>query len=290
MNYKIITTALLAVSILFGSDLSSTETDSLQLELQKVNEQLKLYEQKEKKILSDEAVTALKMSDAKEEKVKRERKPGFGGGGGPSVGFKAINIEPLKKSITDDIARKGDGSAYHGLDFENKLAGTYETFLMLGGQGLAGIGNGVRIGGGAYGGAKLYRTYHDVTDSAFGLTVWNGYCGFIVEKSFPFENANVIVGTLLGGGAQGSILFNMDDANSYNGNSDTTDTDYPYELAVYFAGEVHAGVSYSFLPWFHMGLEFSGALFASGTGFKNGDSFTTFNPGGNIRFMFGRIS
>ncbi len=285
---RIVSTVVMVSTLVGATDLSTAETDSLQRELQRVNEQLKLYEPAP--VSAPEPVAVTPTIAPVVEKQKKEREPGFGGGGGFTIGFKSMDVSNLSKSIEDDLTRLGEKSPYHGLNLDKKLDDKYKTTMMFGVQGLAGIGNGFRIGGGVYGGSTLYRSIYneDVeNDSLYSLVVWDGYGGFILEKSFNFDKANIMVGTLIGGGAQGAVLFNEDD--EYD-DTDSSSNDLPYELAVSFVSEIHTGVSYSFTKWFHIGLEFSGALFVSNSGYKSGESFTTFNPGGNFRFMFGRIS
>jgi len=273
-----------------ATDIASADTDSLQRELDRVNAQLELYEPEETVVQPQ--VIYIESEDCKEKK-RSERRPGFGGGGGMTFGFKAIDLSHLKTSIADDITRKGEKSPYYGLNINDIIEGDYQTAMMFGAQGLAGLGDGIRIGGGIYGGSSMLRSIYDDSDSLYSLVVWTGYGGFIMEKSFDFDDLHIIVGTVLGGGSQGSVLVNDDDIYSYETSIDTSDNiDFsePYELAVGFAGEIHTALSYSFTPWFHIGAEFSGLLFVSESGYKNGKNVTTFNPGGNLRFMFGRIS
>lgn len=294
-----ITVLALISGALFAQDAVQTNTDSLKLELEKINKKLELYEHSEQVRAQAAADAALEASEKEEEEeVKTPREPGVGGGGGLSIGFKAIDMTPLKNSIAFDIKRKGTESEYYGLNIDEKIAGTYETFFMLGGQGLAGVGNGIRFGGGIYGGTRFYRLYDDNTDSVHTMVVWNGYGGFILEKAFSFNNANLVVGTLLGAGSQGSVLWNSDADNTweyeYDEDNNIVDStsldDAAVDFATFFVGEIHTGLTYSFLPWLHLGMEFSGAFHVSGAGFKEGEQFTTFNPGGNLRIMFGRVS
>ncbi len=286
---RIVTTVMLISSIVSASDIATANTDSLQLELQRVNNQLKLYEPEETTTTPE--IVYVEMEECKDNEEVRERRPGFGGSGGMTFGFKAIDLSNLKVSIADDIERKGEDSPYYGLGINDRIEGDYKTTMMFGAQGLAGMGNGLRIGGGIYGGSNILRSVYDENDSLLTLVTWMGYGGFIMEKSFDFDELHIILGTIIGGGSQGAILVNEDEFDSDNDNTNfDSDSSNPYEHAIGFAGEIHTGISYSFTSWLHIGLELSGLLFVSDSGYKNGKSFTTFNPGGNLRFMFGRIS
>ncbi len=285
---------MLISSMVGATDISSANTDSLQLELQRVNEQLKLYEKEE-----PAPTPVIVYEEAKpEERERRERRPGFGGSGGLTFGLKAIDLSYLKKSFEDDIKRKGEDSPYHGLNLNERIEGDYKTTMIFGVQGIAGMGNGIRIGGGIYGGASVFRSIYDNNDSLHTLVTFTGYGGFLMEKSFDFDELHIILGTVIGAGSQGAILIDEEEARNNATVSETYDKEatlttsksHPYEFAVGFAGEIHTTVAYSLTSWFHVGMEFSGLLFVSESGYKNGKSFTTFNPGANLRFMFGRMS
>lgn len=283
---------LLAAMISF-SFAQETDTDSLKRELDLINKKLDLYKTK------DEAIQKAKadLHNDEKSKEKRVKAPGVGGSGGITIGLKAIDMTPIKESIAFDKKRRGENSVYHNLNIDEKLKGQYETFFISGGQGLVGLGNGVRIGGGLYGGGRTYRIWNDMEDSLYNMASWVGYGGFTLEKSFGSDNVNFLIGTNIGAGSQGVVLWNSDEdfyTEATNNDSTTvitvTSNDRGVDWSVFFSNEIHTGVTYSFLPWFHIGLEFSGALFVSGAGFKNGVNYTTFNPGGNLRIMFGRVS
>ncbi len=283
-----------AAALCFAQESTDIVSDSLKMELKKIEMKLELHEKSEHSApLKTTAVSTehKALSSPTMGQVKRlSRKPGIGGGGGLTIGFKVVDMEALTESVKYDLARKGDKSGYAKLGVVEKLDDDYQTIGMFGAQGLVGIGDGIRLGVGVYGGGRHYRLWHAENDSAYSMVTWLGYGGFIVEKAISFEKTNVVFGGLIGAGSQGLSVWNSDREN-YANSSDTLDNDdFIGDYAGFFAGEIRAGVTHSFLPWLHLGVEANGAVFASGSGFKKGDSFGSFSPGGNIRLMFGRVS
>ncbi len=82
---RIVTTVMLISSMVSASDIASANTDSLELELQRVNNQLKLYEPEETTTTPE--IVYVEMEGCEDDDEKKERRPGFGGSGGMTFGF-----------------------------------------------------------------------------------------------------------------------------------------------------------------------------------------------------------
>lgn len=212
---------------------------------------------------------------------------GFGGSGGPNFGLGVFNVRPVKDMIATDIARRGPESPYYGKGYNSKIEGDYENFFMMGGMGIAGIGNGIRIGGAGYGGSRTYRSdFVDGTDSLSELEVSIGYGGILLEKAWYGKRSTISVGTLLGAGGISTSLTSYE----FGGIDWSDASDYYKDISTaFFAGDLHAGVTLTLTSWLHVGVDAFTMLMASTNGFDYNDGFATFNGGGRIRILFGNL-
>jgi hypothetical protein len=258
------------------SEKPNLHLDSLKNEAQKISDQL-------------DSIEAL--ADAIEDANRPE---GVGGAGGPIFRVYSLDVTPIKNLIKRDIAELGDKSYYSRVGMGDKIDGTYETFMSLGGRGLYGLGKGFKVGGEF---ASLWKRYRStIEDTSYNTILFTMYGGAIIEKSFKANEHSFTVGTMLGGGAMGITggAYEIDGERHYEDyeDNDYDDDEWEWEsdVASLFAGDLHLSYNYSILPWMHIGVEANALLLASSAGFKYGESFTTINPGGGLKLMFGRVN
>lgn len=308
----------IACTMLVGAELS--ESDSLRQELEAITRKLETMEReklekkraaleaelRERKALEPQKDTIVVVDtiivDKGEEyeksrteqlllelnrKIAKSGNKGFGGSGGPSVGLGVFSLKPVKDLIKSDLTRRKEGSPFHGLGFENSIDGTYENFLMTGGIGFGGLGNGVRIGGAGYGGNRTYKSNPvSAQDTIKEMEISIGYGGVILEKAWTQERSTFAVGTLLGAGG---LSINMRPIETLDVDAeDLYNTIYTNSTS-FFAGELHCAFTVSLTSWFHIGLEGYTMLMATGNGFEYGEGFATFNGGSRLRILFGNL-
>jgi hypothetical protein len=214
--------------------------------------------------------------------VKKSRELGYGGAGGVVPAMLLVNVNPLRNVINREAGLR---SADFGLDHR------FEPFYMMGGMGYGGLGQGIRIGGGGWGGTRIFTTEPAnarVTEIKVDLT----YGGFLVEKCLVRDSWNLIVGGMLGGGTlrMEKYTYASDSGISVFSRQNSLDTLDPVQAeASLYSLELHSAFTYTLLPWFHLGAEINAAgFFSEGFGGGNG-SFVTGNPGLKLRIIFGNI-
>ncbi len=218
-------------------------------------------------------------------KKRGSRKRGYGGGLGPVVGLHTVNLEPVKELIPIFPSK------YNGYKLAlTSIHGNYDNFLLIGGLGYGGIGNGFRIGGGGRGGSRSYSVVYN--DTTWVTKVSVGYGGFLAEKCFIKNRANWFIGGMIGGG-------NISVTPSYTTGvfEEVSDDNYDFnELkASFMLLEFHGGFTYTMVSWLHIGMDISTPFFLAPDGFKNNtdrsltNGFMTINPGLRIRFILGNI-
>ena len=205
---------------------------------------------------------------------------GYGGSGGPKAGIAAIYTPP----ITDFL--EADSYLSH---FRFDIREWYEPFIMKGGMGYGGVGNGVRLGGGGMGGTRHFTSENVYRDSIVELEVQVGYGCFLVEKAFVREKANYVLGACLGRGE-----IELQAAKYHQGNHSvfTTFDELTATKGSQKAGfayvEIHGAATYTVLPFLHIGGDISIPGFISAEGFGGPTSdFISANPSVNLRIMFG---
>ena len=211
-------------------------------------------------------------------KVERFSNKGYGFSGGPFYGLAGINIKPVKTLCGKDPYLRNKRfyfSSYH-----------FEPVIMSGGAGLAGIGSGIRIGGGGVHGSKKFTSAPFNGDSVITLEVGVSYGGFIFEKVFKRDKWHIKTGGLIGGG---SMKVSVRRSNTVF-SDDYLDDDDKKTTAGFFCLNPYGGCSYSFFPIFHVGVDISLPVFLSTEGFSSaaGD-FYTVNPGILFKFIFGNL-
>lgn len=180
------------------------------------------------------------------EKIEKSRRQGYGGAGGWTPAFMAVDMKPVRDlALTDPALR--------GISFDIGRAG-----LMTGsgGLGYGGIGNGVRIGGYGLGGSRSYQSASIAGDSLARLNVDVSYGGFMVEKAFVRGRYNYFIGGMAGGGSYDVTLqkYAADEPSAFalsdNGKRGLDDAN-----ADFMVFGLHGGFTYSFVSWFHAGAD-----------------------------------
>ncbi|MBN1577332.1 MAG: hypothetical protein JW913_12310 [Chitinispirillaceae bacterium] len=200
------------------------------------------------------------------------RQRGYGASGSMSYGANAIFIGPVKDLVEHDPHFSNE--RFHLNDYG------FAPFLMSGGAGYIGFGEGFRLGGGGMSGTLLSDCS---TNDTVSLSTRVGYGGFLIEKAFINKRWNFSVGGMLGGGAFTvsiieNSLFNWDDRDDEG------------RRAAFFLFEPQAGLSYTFLYFFHVGAGITVPSFMSLDKFgPYTDDFFTVNPGLHIKLIFGNL-
>lgn len=213
------------------------------------------------------------------------RDRGYGGGIGINSGVYAINMSPVHdllnlmsyNSPTENIAIPVDRG--------------YHPFLLMGGVGYGAVGNGLRIGGGGFGGSASYSTVF--RDSTYTVEVQANFGGLLIEKAYVDKSLNWFFGGMAGGGSiQVTPSVSPDIFTVVSTKSVFT---YNMLNAHILLLELHTGFTYSMISWFHIGGGLSTPLFFSPSGFKTPsdrsitDGFITFNPALQVRIILGNI-
>lgn len=173
----------------------------------------------------------------------------------------------------------------------------YQPFLMSGGAGVIGLGDGFRLGGGGMVGRRNFSSDPFHGDSMIVLGVQVAYGGFMVEKAVVSGNWNMVAGGTIGGGSlevaptikQQSSFFTAIDDNPGIDDEDLFNRGNVVE-AGYFLFEPHCGISYTVFHFMHVGLNVSLPVFMSIEKFNSYTSdFITANPGFYLKLVFGNI-
>jgi len=215
---------------------------------------------------------------------RNSRQRGYGGGIGPALGFIFIDMSPINEIIQTD-QQLGDV----GFGFDDR----FEPFLLIGGVGFGGVGNGIRIGGAGWGGARRFQKVSE-SDTAYIIETAIGFGGLLLDKTFVLNNLNLTLGSILGAGGIRLEKF-VTVSGPFSNFFDDQDDDKKTPKAAMMVGEFHMGFTYSFLSWLHIGFDGSIPFFISPRGFKNaagiptGNGFVTVNPGGRLKFILGNL-
>jgi hypothetical protein len=221
--------------------------------------------------------------------VKKSRVQGYGGAGGFSNRLVAINMNPVVDLVNTD-------GKLEGISFPT-LKNDYRMLTMSGGLGYGGLGNGIRIGGGGYGGSCKYVSAPfpkngTAPDSKVSLKVSFGYGGLLIEKARVKDNWNMYLGSFIGGGAVGiqKITSPVGKTSAFS-DSWTDPANGEQATAAFMATEFHGGATYTIVPWMHIGGDFNALFYYSSSGFglATSSSFMGINPGIGFRVIFGNI-
>jgi hypothetical protein len=216
------------------------------------------------------------------ERIAEWRQKGHGIGGGLTPGVFAVGAKPIKELIARVAPLRGRTFNLHTYN--------YEPFYMSGGEGYAGLGNGIRLGGGGMSGERHFVSEAYGTDSAVALDIKVSWGGFLIEKALISGPWNSAVGAFLGSGSIDATarIIDRNDYSAFDG--DTASGARQPVKARFLYLEAHGGASYTVCPWFHIGATLSVPAFIGPEGFESRTpDFITVNPGVQVRFIFGNL-
>lgn len=223
--------------------------------------------------------------------VKKSRVQGFGGAGGFSNRIVAFNMGPVFDLVSTDSKLKG-------ISFPT-IKNDFRMMSMSGGLGYGGLGSGIRIGGGGYGGSlgnypsePFLAMPEDTTNSVLTLKATLGFGGLLIEKAIVKDNWNIYLGSFIGGGA-----IEVQKVIAYEGESTAFSDSWPdsksgeHATAGFMSTELHGGATYTIVPWMHIGGDFNALFYyaTSGFGVATSSSFWGITPGIGFRVIFGNI-
>jgi hypothetical protein len=205
----------------------------------------------------------------------------FGFGGGPLPGLSALDVTPVRDLVRMNPYLRDKNFP----SFDNER---YHAFFSMGGMGYLCVGNGVRLGGGGISCERYFPSDRFAADSAISLSVKAEYGGFIMEKAFRYNDCSFFTGMLIGGGSL-KVSYSGIDGNIFEASDEQCETKYGRESSAQFAlFEVHGGITYTLVPFVHVGADLSIPMFYSAAGFNAFTAgFTTVNPAISVRLMLG---
>lgn len=209
------------------------------------------------------------------------RKRGIGASGSSFFGVYAILNSPIRDLVAHEPFFAGKEfvfSQYHA-----------EPFLMTGGSGYIGLGEGFRIGGRGMSGQRKFLSSRFDGDSVLVLTIQVTCGGFMVENVRVNGPWNYAVGGTLGAGSMAASV-------AYHTNSffqtleNQTSLSSVAKRAHYLLLEPHGGFSYTLFPFFHVGAEVTVPTLMTLEKFSayTADFFTV-NAGVSVKFVFGNL-
>jgi hypothetical protein len=174
--------------------------------------------------------------------------------------------------------------------FGSLASSAFEPIATTGGMGYVGLGNGLRIGGGATGGNRYFASDPYEGDSIVSLNVSVHYGGVIIEKAFVLNRFNFLSGTQVGGGSMTTTIHHTVESGSFMFNPSRSKNRGESKTANFFLLEFHGGVTFSLAPFLHFGTEVSLPVFYSQEGFEaSTNAFISMNPAIQLRIVFGNL-
>lgn len=220
------------------------------------------------------------------EKVSKSRAQGFGGGVMIQPMVIGLKMKPINKFVLQNKSLRS--FVFPEIDSR------YSPHLVMGAFAYGGVGNGMRIGFGGWGGSSIYEGERadGRNDSIMTLNLNVSYGGMLVEKALLHKNLNIILGGIIGGGKY-SLYRSVRSSNAFNDIDFWNDFDSEADVAkAAFAGlELHSGFTATILPWMHLGMDVNSLFMFSVSGFRGlgGSGFSTVNPGARIRIVLGNL-
>ena len=218
----------------------------------------------------------------------------IGIGGGPAVGAMYLDTRPVKSYLRElEKAKMKDGSpsplANSGIsdEFNNR-----EPAFVNGGFGYGNFGNGTIVGGGGYGVLTKVRSKVD-EDTLYVASISMGYGGFVIGGGWSNGQNAFSITSLIGAGGLHLGVNKEYYANAFENSGNKWDYDDDDEIAssnmAFFALELQAAYTRSFMRWFHIGVESSGLFMYSRKGFNYSDNYVTISPTVRLKFVFGSL-
>jgi hypothetical protein len=213
------------------------------------------------------------------------RQRGYGLSGSSMYGANAIFTGPIK-----DLAEHDPRLAGKQFNFSRFAC---EPFLVSGGMGYVGLGDGFRLGGGGMNGQRKFTSNRFNGDSILVLNTQVSYGGFLIEKCMIKGKWNLSAGGEIGGGGFNVALSEQAGTFFHTSESSTIDFDVKDRnttTSLFFMLQPHAALTYTFFYFFHVGASVSLPAFMSIEKFNAyTDDYFTVNPGLQIKLIFGNL-
>jgi hypothetical protein len=224
-----------------------------------------------------------KIQTVLESSISKARMQGYGGGIIIQPMILGLRTKPVHKLVKQDLQLRK-------FIFQDFIDHSYKSLLVNGVWLYGGVGNGVRIGFGGWGGECFFGSNVTPSDSLMTLSVQTGFGGLMLEKAFIHKNLNFITGGVIGAGSI-RVTKSYQDADIFSGAYWNEDLQNEAEAKARLIGlELHTGITISLLPWWHLGLDLNSHFLLSVNGF--GGTVNTFgivNPGLRLRVVLGNL-
>ncbi len=215
--------------------------------------------------------------------ITKARVQGYGGGIIIQPMVLGFRTEPVHKLVKHDLQLKQ-------FVFQDLIDNSYQPVLVNGVWLYGGVGNGVRVGFGGWGGECFFGSNTTATDSLMTLRVHTTFGGLMVEKAWLHNKLNIITGGMIGAGSI-KVTKSYQDANVFGGVNWNEDLNDGAEAKARQVGmELHAGMTVSLLSWWHIGMDLNSHFMLSVNGFGGSvNTFATVNPGLRLRVVLGNL-
>ncbi len=210
-------------------------------------------------------------------RLSKSRAQGYGGGIIISPMVIGLQMKPINELVRNDFILK----RYIFSDLSDK----YKPLLTTGAIVYGGVGKGLRIGLGGWGGEISFNS-EPRNDSVMLLNTHFSYGGIQIEKAFVKKNLNYLVGGMIGFGKIAVTKSTSDNAWK------KVDHDNDEEAEASFSDfSMHSGFTITLLPWMHIGLDANAVFLFSVNGFNitGCDGFTSVAPGMRLRIVLGNL-
>lgn len=218
-----------------------------------------------------------------ESSISKARMQGYGGGIIMQPMILGLRTKPVHKLVKHDLQLKQ-------FVFQDLTDHKYQPLLVNGVYLYGGVGNGVRVGFGGWRGECFFGSNVTPTDSIMTLSVQTSFGGLMLEKAFIHKKLNIITGGVIGGGSI-KVTKSYQDADVFGGAYWNEDLNNGAEAKARLVGlELHAGMTISLLPWWHLGMDLNSNFLLSVNGFGGTvNTFGTVNPGLRLRVVLGNL-
>lgn len=218
-----------------------------------------------------------------ESSISKARMQGYGGGIIMQPMILGLRTKPVHKLVKHDLQLKQ-------FVFQDLTDHKYQPLLVNGVYLYGGVGNGVRVGFGGWRGECFFGSNVTPTDSIMTLSVQTSFGGLMLEKAFIYKKLNIITGGVIGGGSI-KVTKSYQDADVFGGAYWNEDLNNGAEAKARLVGlELHAGMTISLLPWWHLGMDLNSNFLLSVNGFGGTvNTFGTVNPGLRLRVVLGNL-
>lgn len=216
------------------------------------------------------------------EKISKSRIQGYGGAVSVSPMVFALRMKPVKELIQGNTELR----KYSFPDLDKG----YFPILVVTVMPYGGVGNGRRIGFAGVGGKVFLEGNQIGGDSMAVVSVKVSSGGFLFEKARVHNKLNLITGGVLSWGSI-EVTKAFQDGSAFKSSWNfNTEKNEPSAKASFLGLEMHAGGTYTVLPWMHIGIDANALLMMSVNGFGWGNGgFVNVNPGLRLRIVLGNL-